>query len=140
MLALKAGIALWAPLHSAHAHGYWPSAPEIITMLMKAGADPTVTSCLGEAPVHYAACHGWVASLEALKQQGVDLNMRTPRPHTAVAEMANPEGNESGDTVTPLMIAVREGLYDAVVFLLLHADLDATDTRGLTALHVAAKP
>ncbi|MEM7365497.1 MAG: ankyrin repeat domain-containing protein [Pseudomonadota bacterium] len=140
MHAHRGGIAKWVPLHGACAHGYWPTAPDTIRFLLNGGADTTITSCLGEAPIHYAACHGWVASLDALHQQGVDLDMRTSPPHPAVAEMANPEGNESGDALTPLMIAVREGLTDAVAYLVQHVDLAAVDTKGLTALHVAAKP
>ena len=89
---------------------------DIIEMLLRAGADPTVSNQAEVTPIQLATINGSTPVITRLLAAGV-------RPNTAL--------NRHGDT--PLMMAARTGRIDAVQALLNNgADVNAKETWGGT--------
>ena len=89
---------------------------DIIEMLLRAGADPTVSNQAEVTPIQLATINGSTPVITRLLAAGV-------HPNTAL--------NRHGDT--PLMMAARTGRIDAVQALLNNgADVNAKETWGGT--------
>lgn len=131
----------WTPVHAAAVHGYWDDAPAILQTLIERGGDLHEPSCIGETPLHHAACHGWLRSVERLLDLGADINEPTALGDPHAHELADTEDEDHGYGLTALMIAAREGHADmARVLIERGADVNATDSAGMNVLHVAAHP
>ena len=94
---------------------------EMVELLIRAGADVTVTNDYGVVPLFLACTNGSADVVARLLDAGAD-----------------PEARTEGETA--LMTAVRTGTVDAVKLLIAHgADLDATELEsGQTLLMTAA--
>lgn len=104
------------PLMLAAVRGHVP----LVTTLLEQGAQPNRP---GWTALHYAASHTGDAALSILRQL---------LEHSAYIDAASPNGT------TPLMMAARYGLSDAVTLLLdAGADPALKNQQGLTALDFA---
>ena len=107
------------PLHVA-ADGNWKNGhPAIIETLMRYGAGSIAFTVNGEAPIHLAAQRGHEDATTALLVAGADVNLRTK------------------DGVPALLLAAE---HTGVLNVLIEhgAEVTATDSKGRTALHLAA--
>lgn len=101
-------------LAAEHAHA------DVIAILLKAGADPNITSASGSTAFYGAARAGCVPCMELLQKVGSNVNVR------------------SWDNWTPLMEAVIEGHFQAVKRLVAwNADLNVSTNGANTPLSVA---
>ena len=140
--AIAADVAVWQPIHIAAVHGYWQQASESLSVLIRHGADIHASSTYGALPIHLAATHGWVNSVETLLELGANIEARTTEVSVSVGDLTGTPPHVSlSYKHTPLMTAVQEG-FDNVVSLLLskHADVAARSSAGETVLHFAARP
>src|SRR5262249_13747197 len=114
----------------------------MVELLLKAGADPSISLPGGETPLMTAARTGSLASVKALLARGVVVDSKDDRRGQTAVMWAAAEGH--ADVVqtlidaaadvrlrvpsgfTPLMFAAREGRLD-VVRVLLKAGADAND-------------
>ncbi|XP_078587226.1 uncharacterized protein LOC144868635 [Branchiostoma floridae x Branchiostoma japonicum] len=103
-------------LHAASAKGH----DELVELLLKNGADLTMTNQHGDTALHAACAGGHGKVVELLIKNGADLNMTNQGGYTA------------------LHVSCRQG-HGKVVELLIKngADLNVTDQHGDTALHAA---
>jgi len=125
---------------------------QAIEALLAHGADPNAAERrTGTTALMWAALEDHADAIRALVHRQADVNARsatTAFPHTppGVIGDALEEGSSYvGQTVlpkgswTPLMYAARQGARAAVAALAdAHADVDATDPDGATALALAA--
>lgn len=96
--------------------------PQVTKLLIANGADVHVRSKGGFTPLLFAAQRGDIESAKALLAGGADVNEATP---------------EDGNT---LVVAASSGHEPMAIFLLEQgADPKATDSYGLTALHLAVQ-
>lgn len=139
---LKAiGGGTWAPLHMASAHGYHADAGAMVAALIRHGAHLAARCPLGETALHLAATFGWRPVMECLLASGANIDEVTAPTSPAIHDLAAPEHAPVAHRQTPLMIAAREGGVDTVAFLAKQgANIDARDSNGATALHIAARP
>jgi ankyrin repeat protein len=135
--------------------------PQVVQLLLDAGADPAAHSKKGFTALHFAARDGDVESARLLIASGVDVNIRSI-PESPDRTPANDEGSRSGRTgsgnaatrgagpagpayqaslsagSTPLLVASVRGQVPLALFLLEHgADPNAGDA-GFLPLHWAA--
>lgn len=97
-----------------------PAVWDVVLVLVQAGADP-MTSLDGFPLIHYAVAAGRIDVLEALKERGVDLDVR------------------GTGMITPLMVAVGMNQADALDWLLRNgADVNLQNEESNAALHFAA--
>ncbi len=97
---------------------------DVLRLLLEAGADPNHQGENGETPLHLASGLGFTEMVRMLLEAGADPNARADYGH----ELAS----------TPLHVAATLGRVDVVRLLLgAKADVDAGDSKGLTALHYA---
>lgn len=106
--------------------------PELVTRMIKAGADTEVRNRLGETPLHIAATqvkhNKSLGVLTALIQGGAyrearDNNNRTPLHRAAYYQCCNVQNSKTPEVVT---ILIQAG-----------ADTEARDKSGQTPLHIA---
>jgi ankyrin repeat protein len=94
--------------------------------LLQAGADPAARLPSGETAMHRAAAYGRGNIIDVLAGAGADVDVRI-------------RSSERRDGWTPLMVATVESQLVAVQVLLERsAEVDARNTRGRTALLLAA--
>ena len=135
------GVGAWSPLHMASAHGYHANAAAIAQALVDGGADLSARCPLGETALHLAATFGWRPIMERLLAAGADVDDPTEPMHSTVRELSSPKHAAAAHLQTPLMIAAREGGVETARFLIDHgANIQAQDSNGATALHIAARP
>jgi hypothetical protein len=127
LLSLQRGRALlnkkdeagWSSLHHAVATGN----DEIVSVILREGADVNQDNHLGWAPIHMACAHGRVAALPLLISNGAQLDAVTRQP---------PEW-------TPLHFAAANGELEAVDLLIKgKADTNAKAAGAWTPLHLAS--
>jgi len=125
------------PLSAACRQGY----VEITKLLLKAGADPTLTDSNGKTPLHEACCHGSVHIARILLDSSSDNTITSSTISSSLLLKATDKHG-----FTPLHFAVWEmdrigdnSEKEEMVKLLLErgADIDAQDKEGETALHLA---
>jgi len=101
------------PLSVAAQHGN----PEIIDLLLGAGADPAKANNMGDLPIHYAARSGKLENLRRLLERGADVGSRNHDGWDAMG-MAAANGHveilrllvaRGGDPERGLREAVRKG-------------------------------
>jgi hypothetical protein len=143
--------------------------PEMLDLLLSAGADPTLNNHQGDSPIFVAASVGAAAILKSLLIKGVDpdtletekltvsmtntlqaMGRNTPlitaaqSGHTKAVEVlldAGANENHQGFlNKTALLWAAERGYVDVVELLLANeADPNINDVEGLTPLMVAAR-
>ncbi|MBK5291648.1 MAG: ankyrin repeat domain-containing protein [Acidobacteriia bacterium] len=107
-----------APLHNA---AHFPAAPEMLAMLLEAGANPNARDTAGMVPLHLAAVGGNAAAIKVLLAAGA-------KPAEAAL-----------NGTTPLMQAVAARCGDCVRLLIdKGADAKAVTKRNVSALGMAA--
>lgn len=117
--------------------------PAAIEALVAHGADVNARErVLGETALMWAAAENHGEAIRSLAGAGADVNARSSRLTFPRSEWG--DGKSGRFTVlprggwTPLMYAARQDARDSVRALVAaHADLDATDPDGTTALTVA---
>lgn len=135
------GSGTWTPLHMASAHGYHANAGAIVAALIRGGANLATRCPLGETALHLAATFGWLPVMECLLASGANIDEVTAPTSPTIHDLASPKHAPVAHRQTPLMIAAREGGVDTVAFLVEQgANIDASDSNGATALHIAARP
>lgn len=93
---------------------------DVVEILLKAGADPSIRSKSGSTPFYGACRAGCIPAMELLRDARSDINVRT------------------WDNWTPLMEAVENGHLPAVELLICwDADLDVVNDSGMTPLVMA---
>ncbi len=103
------------PLHLART-------PEMIELLINAGADVNIENHFGDSPLLQAVYRGHHGLVELLIEKGADLNHR----------------NRFGDT--PLQEAVKRDLIVmAEMLIAAGADLDLQNRNGDSVLHIAVR-
>ena len=128
---------------------------DIVSAILKAGANVNQADVNGTTPLHAAADAGSASTLELLLKAKADPNVSDRRGITPLAlairsgdlekvralVSAGVSVNEPmlGGRVTPLILAVRVGKRNVVTFLLTKkADPNLADPEGNTPLHYAA--
>lgn len=133
----------------------------IVHMLIEHGADPQPISRHRnwETPLHYAAEVGAVEAINALLDEGVDVDVHVEGRRTALMNVVKDGGarvaTEVGtvllergadpnlqepDGTTALHSAAERGLTDVVLLCIAHgAQIDLQDRLGDTALHLATR-
>lgn len=99
------------------------SNPEIVALLLEAGAVPNARNKYGSTPLHFAAWDSNPAVIAALLDGGADVGARSPFYSTPLHWAAG--ANEDPDVIAVLLAA--------------GADPNARDKFGDTPLYVAAK-
>ena len=118
-LHLAAGNPPCSPLQDAVAKRN----PEIVRLLLEAGAAPVPSSTFASPPLHLAVSHNVVPIVRSLLEAGADPDAREPHSHS-----------------TALHIAAKMGRTDLVrVLLEAGADPDAHDESGQTPLQIAER-
>ena len=121
----------WTPLHLA-AEGN-PD-PEVIRVLLAAGADASARAYYGQTPLHLAAANGNPAVAAALLEAGADVSAREWMGRTPLHAAAAANGNPA---VIDLLLEAGAGLQAvggrAEEYVRIYSPLD-----GVTPLHEAA--
>ena len=116
--------------------------PDVVRLLVEAGADPRAHTKKGFTALHFAAREGDIDSVRQLLASGVNVNIRSvPDPGTPGVP-AGPRGAAQQATIsegsTPLLAATVRGHVPLALFLLEHgADPNVLDA-GFTPLHWAS--
>lgn len=98
---------------------------EIVSLLLRHGADKDTLDSRGRTPLHLAAINGELETVNVLLNTGASVNI-------IFRDTSRYEHR-------PLGFASRMGHVDVLKTLLQHgADVNAASSRGLTALHYAA--
>ena len=126
----------WNPIHMAAIRGR----REISGLLADAGADlNAVCSLDGCQAIHLAAMYNKFEIIKFLADRGVEVDCRTKLPNKDHAPDADMDGPTIGNDWTPLMVTVGEGFIETAQWLVEKgSDVNATNTLGRTALHIAA--
>jgi uncharacterized protein len=99
--------------------------PEIVNILLKAGASPKIVDNDGLSALHLACASGQDDTIELLLAAGADPNVQ-----------------ELSRKKNPLHVAIENGQFNSVQLLctlsLVPVDLRVWDADGLTVLHYAA--
>lgn len=107
----------WTALHYATAWGD----PEVVKLLLDAGADREAKTITGESPLHWAARWGKLKCVEILAAQGADINIR------------------DNNGMTPLHKAASKGQVEVVKYFLDQGmDVNIQDDEGESPLWWAA--
>ena len=136
----------FTPLHEASYRGI----KDNVRLLLELGADPNVSDCWGNRPLHGAAQIGSKEVAQILINGGANVNAATTvlldavkSGHYEVAELLIESGfNVNGVTgnISPLHVAVEGYCKDSVKFLIENgADPNVADSDGLTPLQWIAK-
>ena len=131
---------------------------EILSCLIRIGADVNACANNGGTPLMIAAVKGDINTVSSLVKFGANVDLQGKAGHTALHHaVLGPQASiceilscliKSGADVnahtfhkeTPLMLASDEGHVNVVAFLIEHgADVDLQDKDGNTALHYAAR-
>ncbi|XP_073228579.1 protein fem-1 homolog B-like [Porites lutea] len=130
---------------------------EILSYLIENGAEVNALTRLDNSTPLMLACeYGHMSAVSSLIEHGAKVNLQDAMGNTAVYYALSysnappevlsrlmrdrPAVNNAcrGDNCTPLMIACRCGLMNAVTFLIEHgANMDLQDEDGNTSLHYA---
>jgi ankyrin repeat protein len=138
------------PLHSAAFRGD----ADVVSALVKAGANVDVRDSSGVAALHHAARMGHVEVIAALVAGGADVDIRISREGTSPLHLAAASGHvaaarilldadaeidqRNGAGQSPLHWAIENGRTEVVGLLLDRgADIEARDSDGFTTLHRA---
>jgi serine/threonine-protein phosphatase 6 regulatory ankyrin repeat subunit B len=144
----------WIALHHAAAKGH----EEVVTLLLRAGANANSKDQAGCTPLMYAARRGHAGTIQKLGvyMKGEGLEEKGASGHAALHEAAcnghedavavllsmGAEANiKAQDGTRPLMLACFKGHVGVARMLLQHMGgrgLEETQQSGLTALHLAA--
>jgi ankyrin repeat protein len=110
---------------------------ELLRLLIDRGASVEAhEKWYGETPLIWAAAENHAAAVTVLLERGADVNGRSAA--LTFARRRNGQSVLSLGQWTPLMYAARENAIDSARALVAgHADLDATDPDGATALVIA---
>lgn len=131
--------------------------PEIIEMLIEAGADVNAVSSINSVPIHYAILNRADAALETLLDHGANANLPDGCKISALTNAVTANNKDmfyrllplmddidtvsgAGNKTTPLLRAAEQNWLTELK--LLHekgAKLDRTGMRGRNALHSAAQ-
>jgi ankyrin repeat protein len=135
--------------------------PEVVQLLLSAGADPALHSKKGFTALHFAAREGDVESARLLLAGGVDVNIRSIA-ESPDKSSASDEGSKTGRTgsgnaatksagpagpayqaslsagSTPLLVATVRGQVPLALFLLEHGADPNVGDAGFMPLHWAA--
>ncbi|HLG56418.1 MAG TPA: ankyrin repeat domain-containing protein [Vicinamibacterales bacterium] len=131
--------------------------PDVVHLLVEAGANPQAHTKKGFTALHFAAREGDFESVRQLLAAGVNVNIRSRPDEPAVAAKEGVVGGRSASGTTgavaargpgyqatisagstPLLVATVRGYVPLAIFLLEHgADPNVLDA-GFTALHWAA--
>lgn len=106
---------------------------EVVSELIKAGADFKAPLASGFTPLLFAVRNGHIDAVKVLIAAGVDVNQRinpdTDWRHTGYSSRLRPDA-------TALHVAVENGRFELASYLLeAGADPNAADKVGYTALH-----
>ena len=107
---------------------------ETIRFLVERGADINTSDALGRTPLMTASAHGNLAAVKLLLSKGAGVNL------VSLAPEASPQGRVKNGIIalgsfTALHLAAPYGPADlAKALLAAGADVNARDSRGLTAL------
>ncbi len=127
--------------------------PDLLQIVLDAGADPEATDERGRTPLHWAARLGMVDSARLLLARGADPDARDHRGRTPLHDAcAAGEGGiidlliatgadidaRDGEQMTPMMLACANGRA-GVLARLADGDADARDAWGWTGAHHAAR-
>eukprot|EP00522_Entomoneis_paludosa_P016575 CAMPEP_0172452406 /NCGR_PEP_ID=MMETSP1065-20121228/10080_1 /TAXON_ID=265537 /ORGANISM="Amphiprora paludosa, Strain CCMP125" /LENGTH=592 /DNA_ID=CAMNT_0013204459 /DNA_START=54 /DNA_END=1829 /DNA_ORIENTATION=+ len=131
------------------------STVEVISALLRSGADVSTQDRHGLTALHVAVKRGDIAAIKLLLEHGADTEAENTLGYTSLhtaAERGNPnvvsillnEGSNvrafSAYRMTPLHLAVRDGNKECALLLLERgADIRAQDHRGRSSLHLAAE-
>eukprot|EP00741_Cyanophora_paradoxa_P002240 tig00000571_g2172.t1 len=122
------------PLHVAAALS--PERPDLVRLLLQAGAEPDARNAAGRAALHAAVEAGAAASAAELLEAG---RTPTPAPPAAPPRCTSPPARAALTSATPLAEAVlASDLPSAHALLAAGADPLAADPAGLHPLALAA--
>lgn len=137
-------------LHAAAERGH----PDVISMLVKLGAEINVTDINGWTPIHYAAFRVDTEAIRALAALGADVNSRTTNdwaPLCVAADSGNTDAVRTLVTfgaslnartncgMTPIFRALLRNHTGCMAMLAdLGADIDVAADNGLFLIHYAA--
>ncbi|XP_046971112.1 transient receptor potential channel pyrexia isoform X2 [Vanessa cardui] len=115
---VNAGLNEHSPLHYA----VLSDAPEVVNVLLEAGACPDTPQVFTETPLHVAASLGSASCMKLLLDAGADVRAAL-----------------GPGRATALHLAAVDGHAECASLLLEHgAHIDCTNSRGQTSLHLAA--
>eukprot|EP00752_Nemacystus_decipiens_P013080 g11569.t1 len=146
------GFTDWTPLHIAVYHGH----AAVVQALLAAGVDANLRYRQGKKTLlHGAAAQGNPEVLKALLEHGADVHAKDTSGRTALHEAADFNGvrtfhSDDGPVYVRawgneekknLINRADEMRYMEVLKILIEhgADVNSTDSAGISALHVAAK-
>src|SRR5262249_30225830 len=109
--------------------------PEVVALLLKAGADVNETNVLGKTALFQAAQFNSLDSIKELLAAGAEIGHPMKRDEkTKEALNCNPDYNYNLGSRTPLMYASEFAGYGVIQYLLDHgADRKVVDSSGVTA-------
>ncbi|CAM1508031.1 Fc.00g048790.m01.CDS01 [Cosmosporella sp. VM-42] len=134
------------PLHAAA----FRNDPRYAKLLLEYGADPSMRDWYGQTALHQAVVNGFISTTLELLRGSSDVNARVLERNPRLRR----QGGHVLESKTPLILACglsqsrwgrespdSETVPSAMISLLLShgADVNLTDTNGMSALHHAAK-